>query len=234
MPAPYWVDQNSRYARCVDGRPVGAIIARQCGRWMVMRRGTAAQRDLGPQFPGASLLFVRLLQDLAGQDPRRAFDLTERASSRAGLRCAFHVDDSGGRHAIAALDDTALLALAASHHSGCGFAQETWKANANAIVSEARRRGWRMYISLGGRVETGATINAAAGSTFDTSRAALDGAAAFNLDLHEARRVFDHLESLLGVRGFSAQAEEWLTVTYSGIVTQLGAISAPSEVVLRR
>ena len=95
MPAPYWVDQNSRYPRCVDGRPVGAIVARQCGRWMVMRRGAAAQRDLGPQFPGASLLFVRLLSELAGVDVRRAFDLTERASSRAGLRCVFHVDDSG-------------------------------------------------------------------------------------------------------------------------------------------
>ncbi len=234
MPVTYWVDQNSRYARCVDGRPIAAIVAHQTGRWMVMRRGAAAQRDLGPQFPGASLLFVRLLEDLVGLDRTSAFDLTERASSRAGQRCAFHVDDSDGRHKLDTLNDSELLTLAVTHHSGCGFAKESWGSDANKIISEARRRGWRMYFSLGGRVETNATINYAAGSTFDTSRAALDGAGAFNLDMHEARRVFDHLESLLAIRDLAALSEEWLVSTYSAIVTKLGAVSAPENVTLRR
>ena len=234
MPVTYWVDQNSRYTRCVDGRPIAAIVARQSGKWMVMRRGEAAQRDLGPQFPGASLLFVRLLEDLVGLDRQRAFDLTERASTRAGQRCTFHVDDSSGRHKLDLLDDGELLTLAVTHHSGCGFAQESWGGEANKVISEARRRGWRMYFSLGGRVETTATINYAAGSTYDTSRAALDGAGAFNLDMHEARRVFDHLESLLAIRDLAALAEEWLVTTYSEIVTKLGAVSAPDHVTLRR
>ena len=47
----YWTHQNSRYPRCVDGRPVAAILERIGDHWIVTQRGAEAWRDLGPQFP---------------------------------------------------------------------------------------------------------------------------------------------------------------------------------------
>ncbi|MEW6577608.1 MAG: hypothetical protein AB1435_00270 [Chloroflexota bacterium] len=229
-PESYWINQNSHYPRCVDGRPVAAILERAGGRWIVVRRGEDAWRDLGPQFPGATLLFVRALEELIGLPREQAFDLAERASLRAGLKCAFHIDDDLGKYDADHLDDEALVALAADYYRGCGYAQVVWGSEINAVIEMARQRGWRFYFAAGPHFERGATINRRHGTTFDASRAASEGASRFNLDVSEARAVFDHLETILSQRGFAARAQTWLEAAFRAVIVQLGGVDAPEDV----
>lgn len=230
----YWTRQNSRYPRCVDGRPVAAIVARAGSEWIVRRRGPSAWRDLGPQFPGATLLFVRALEELAGLPRLPAFDLAERASRRAGLECAFHIDDKLGEHGADRLDDAGLVDLAAHYREGCGYAQVVWGDEIGAVIEVARGRGWRFYVSAGPHSEQGATINRVRGTTFNATRAAREGAGHFNLDVAEARAVFDHLEALLGRPGFAPGAQAWLEASYRAVIAQLGGVRAPEDVGERR
>ncbi|MCL4238437.1 MAG: hypothetical protein KJ047_09335 [Anaerolineae bacterium] len=226
----YWIPQNSRYPRCVDGRPVAAILERVGDRWVVTQRGPEAWRDLGPQFPGATLLFVHALEELAGLPREQAFEMAERASLRAGLKCAFHLDDNLGEYRADHLDDEALVALASRYQRGCGYAQVVWGDGIDTVIGLARGRGWRLYIVAGPHFERGATINRRHGTTFDASHAASDGAGHFNLDISEARAVFDHLETLLGQRGFAVRAQTWLEESFRAVITQLGGVDAPEDV----
>lgn len=226
----YWIPQNSRYPRCVDGRPVAAILERVGDRWVVTQRGPEAWRDLGPQFPGATLLFVRALEELAGLPREQAFEMAERASLRAGLKCAFHLDDNLGEYRADHLDDEALVALASRYQRGCGYAQVVWGDGIDTVIGLARGRGWRFYIVAGPHFERGATINRRHGTTFNASHAASDGAGHFNLDISEARAVFDHLETLLGQRGFAVRAQTWLEESFRAVITQLGGVDAPEDV----
>lgn len=226
----YWTNQNSRYPRCVDGRSVSAILEDVGNRWAVVWRGEDAWRDLGPQFPGATLLFVRALEELAGLPREQAFDLAERASLRAGLKCAFHIDDQLGEFDANRLDNEALVALANNYRKGCGYAQVAWGDEISAVVELARQRSWRFYFVTGPHFESGATINRRRGTTFDASRAANEGSSHFNLDVSEARAVFDHLEIILAQRGFAVQAQTWLEETFRAVVVQLGAVDAPEAV----
>jgi len=141
----------------------------------VRRRGPSAWRDLGPQFPGATLLFVRALEELVGLPRLPAFDLAERASRRAGLECAFHIDDKLGEHGADRLDDAGLVDLAAHYRGGCGYAQVVWGDEIGAVIEVARGRGWRFYVSAGPHSEQGATINRVRGTTFNATRAARVG-----------------------------------------------------------
>lgn len=229
-PESYWTQQNSRYPRCVDGRPVAAILERVGDRWVVVQRGADAWRDLGPQFPGATLLFVRALEELAGLPREQAFELAERASLRAGLKCAFHLDDNLGEYEADHLDDEALVELATRYHRGCGYAQVVWGDGIDAVIEMARGRRWRFYIAAGPHFERGATINRRHGTTFDASRAASEGAGHFSLDICEARAVFDHLETLLDQRGFAARAQTWLEESFRAVITLLGGVDAPEDV----
>ncbi|MCZ7541757.1 MAG: hypothetical protein M5U29_17945 [Anaerolineae bacterium] len=226
----YWTQQNSRYPRCVDGRPVAAILERAGDRWVVVQRGADAWRDLGPQFPGATLLFVRALEELAGLPREQAFELAERASLRAGLKCAFHLDDNLGEYQADHLDDEALVELATRYQRGCGYAQVVWGDGIDAVIEMARGRRWRFYIAAGPHFERGATINRRRGTTFDASRAASEGAGHFSLDICAARAVFDHLETLLDQRGFAARAQTWLEESFRAVITQLGGVDAPEDV----
>ena len=229
-PESYWTQQNSRYPRCVDGRPVAAILERVGDRWVVVQRGADAWRDLGPQFPGATLLFVRALEELAGLPREQAFELAERASLRAGLKCAFHLDDNLGEYEADHLDDEALVDLATRYHRGCGYAQVVWGDGIDAVIEMARGRRWRFYIAAGPHFERGATINRRHGTTFDASCAASEGAGHFSLDICEARAVFDHLETLLDQRGFAARAQTWLEESFRAVITLLGGVDAPEDV----
>jgi len=227
---PYRVPPNSRYPRCVDCRAAEVFVDWQTGHWNVTRRGAAARAENGPQFPGASLLFVRALEVVGRHDRESAFYLTEQASQRAGLGVQVHVDDQDGAYDYAVLDDRALVDVAARHHTGCGFAGVTWGDEAGAVVAEAKRRHWRVQYLAGPKDGRGATINYRPGETFDTAAAVAGGASIFNLDVLPARRVLESIESLIVVRGFAAEAEAWMVNAFGEVVTILGGIASPDEV----
>ena len=227
---PYRVPPNSPYPRCVDGRAAEAFVEWQAGRWIVSQRGAAARAENGPQFPGASLLFVRALEVAGGRDRESAFYLTEQASQRAGLGLQIHLDDHRGEYDLAALDDRALIDAIAGHHSGCGFAAAAWGDEAEAVVAEAKRRHWRVQCLAGPQAGRGATLNYRPGETFDTAAAVAGGASVFNLDVLPARRVLAILESLGALRGFAADAEAWMASAFRDVVTLLGGVASPDEV----
>lgn len=226
---PYRVSPNSPYPRCVDGRAADVFVEWRAGRWIVSQRGPAARAENGPQFPGASLLFVRALEVVGGRDRESAFYLTEQASQRAGLGLQIHLDDHGGEYDYAALDDRGLIDALARHHTGCGFAAVTWGDEAESVVAEAKRRHWRVQCLAGPQAGRGATINYRPGETFDTAAAVAGGASVFNLDVLPARRVFEILESLIVVRGFAAEAEAWMVNAFREVVTILGGVASPDE-----
>ena len=209
---PYRVSPNSPYPRCVDGRAADVFVEWRAGRWIVSQRGPAARAENGPQFPGASLLFVRALEVVGGRDRESAFYLTEQASQRAGLGLQIHLDDHGGEYDYAALDDRAL------------------SDEAESVVAEAKRRHWRIQCLAGPQAGRGATINYRPGETFDTAAAVAGGASVFNLDVLPARRVFEILESLIVVRGFAAEAEAWMVNAFREVVTILGGVASPGDV----
>lgn len=213
----------------MDGRPVEAVIEWR-GGWVFGKRGDDARRDWGPQFPGATLLFVRALEILAGLDRGRAFALTEEASRLAGLGCAFHLDDDNGRIALAHIPDGGLIDIIERHNTGCGFAALSWPGETEAVIQETKRRGWRALIVTGGRVEQGAVINYRPGETFDSAAAAQSGEAQFNLDVLPARQVFGVLEARLARPGFAAQAEAWMLDQFRAAVVSLGGVAAPGEI----
>jgi hypothetical protein len=197
----------------------------------VAKLSVEAQAENGPQFLGASLVFVRALEVLAGKDRENAFYLTEQAARRAGLGLQIHLDDHHGKYDLAAMDDTALASLARDHHTGCSFATYAWGEDADAVIMEAKRRQWRIQILAGEHHEQGAVINHRVGETFDTAVGADAGAAQFNTDVAEARKMFEILESLIVESGFAHKAEAWMLDTYKDVVVALKGVSSADEVV---
>jgi hypothetical protein len=207
----------------VDCRPAEVYVIWQEGNWQVEKRGEIARMELGPQFPGGSLAFVRALEVIGNIERERTFDLVERASAQAGLGLQLHLDDDRGRRDLRALDDADLIALVQEQTTGCGFVAHTWQDEAPAIVREAVRRGWRVQIVTGPLQPAGAWINEHSGQTFDTSAAALAGQACFNLDIACARPVLSALQQVIGQEGFAERAEAWLLEAYRALVPLLGA-----------
>ena len=225
------IAQNSSYPRCIDGRPPVAVVEWQAARWTVTRRGHAAGAEHGPQFPGASLLFVRALEVIAGMDLSQAFYLAEIASQQAGLGLQFHQDDQEGALDLTAKSDEEIAALAQIYHTGCGFVAYAWGETADDVIREAKRRHWRMQILTGGRIETGAVINYRPGDTFDTAGAGAAGVGQFNTDVAEARAVFALLENLTVNRGFADRAAAWMLDTYREVVVTLKGVASAEEIV---
>jgi hypothetical protein len=234
MPETYQVGQNSRYPRCVDGRAAEVFVEWRAGNWVVSKRGDEARAENGPQFPGGSLLFVRALEVVGRQSRASAFYLTEQVSQRAGLGLQVHLDDHGGMYDIATMNDTDLIALAQTHHTGCGFAAYAWTEESEAVIVEAKQRHWRLQFLKGEHTEQGAMISYRAGETFDTASASGAGASHFNLDAAEARQVFDSLEIMTVQPGFAARAEEWMVSTYKELVVALKGVPSTSDVIERR
>jgi hypothetical protein len=225
------VPQDNIYPRCIDGRPPVAVVEWQAARWTVTRRGDAAEAEHGPQFLGASLLFVRALQVIAGMDLPQAFYLTEIASQQAGLGLQFHQDDQEGALDLATKRDEEIAALAQTYHTGCGFVAFAWGEDGDDVVREAKRRHWRVQILTGGRNETGAVINYQPGDTFDTAGADAAGAGQFNTDVAEARAVFARLENLTVSRGFADRAAAWMLDTYREVVVALEGVPSAGEII---
>lgn len=225
----FWTAPNSTYPRCVDSRAVAAILEWHANTWQVVKRGDEARAELGPQFPGGSLVFVRAVETLGGRGRWRAFDLVERAANEAGLGLQIHLDDDAGQRDLSAMRDEALVELVKLQHSGCGFAAHTWERQASMIVNEAKRRGWRVLIVGGTGKPSGAWVNLQDDTTFDTSAAAAAGTPYFNLDVAAARPVFAALESLLHQPGFAEQAETWMIESYGALVPLLGAPEVKSH-----
>lgn len=222
MPA-FWTGWNSLYPRCVDSRPAVAIVAWQNGAWRVEKRGDEAQVELGPQFPGASLLFVRALEVIGGRGRWRAFDMVERACVECGWGLQIHLDDDLGSRNLNVMTDEAIIALVLHQHTGCGFAASAWGRSANMVVNEAKRRHWRVLFLTGAHNPHGAWINWQADETFDTPRANAVGTPYFNLDVSETRPVFETLERTIHQPGFAQRAEIWMLATYRDLVQTLGA-----------
>lgn len=221
--AGFWTAPNSHFPRCVDCRPVAAIVAWDAGAWHVTARGDAARQDLGPQFPGGSLVFLRALEVVGGVGRWRAFEHVERASAQAGLGVQIHIDDDAGRRNLSIMRDDALIALVTHQHTGCGFVAHTWGPQADMVVGEAKRRHWRVLLVGGPMQPRGAWINLRPGETFDTSAAADAGMQHFNLDVAAARPVFAALEALIHQPGFAERAETWMIETYGALALVLGA-----------
>jgi hypothetical protein len=234
IPETYQVEQNSCYPRCVDGRPAEAFVEWRAGNWVVSKRGDEARAENGPQFPGGSLLFVRALEVVGRQSRVSAFYLTEQVLQRAGLGLQVHLDDHSGLYDIAVMNDPDLIALAQTHHTGCGFAAYAWAGESEAVIVEAKRRHWRLQFLKGDHAEQGAVINYRAGLTFDTASASGAEMPHFNLDAAEARQVFDSLEIMTVQPGFAARAEEWMVSTYKELVVAFKGVPSASDVIERR
>jgi hypothetical protein len=226
--------QNSKYPRCVDGRAGVVFLEQQPDHsWAVTLQGDDARAENGPQFLGASLLFVRALEEIAGRGRLRAFDLVEEASERAGLGLQIHLDDNHGEYDLANMTHDELGLMVQHHHAGCGFAAYAWGDAGSSVLSEAKRRGWHVQVLTGAHTEQGAVINHRAGETFDTAAAVADGAAQFNTDVAEARKVFDILERQIKQPGFADKAQSWMIDTYKDVVVALEGVKSPAAIAER-
>lgn len=219
----HWNTPNSHYPRCVDCRPAEVYVTWQNSTWRVEKRGEVARLELGPQFPGGSLAFVRALEVIGNIERERAFDLVEQASAQAGLGLQLHLDDDRGQRDLRLLSDDDLVTLIQQQTTGCGFVAHSWQDEAADIVRAAVRRGWRVQIVSGPLQPAGAWINQQAGQTFDTAAAAQAGQPCFNLDIAHARPVLAALQTLTGQEDFAVRAESWLLDAYRALVPLLGA-----------
>jgi hypothetical protein len=119
----------------------------------------------------------------------------------------------------------------ANHRTGCGFAAYSWGEGGSTVLGEAIRRGWRVQLLVGEHAEGGAVINYRPRQTFDTAAGVTSGAARFNTDVVEARRVFDVLEGLIHAPGFADKAEAWMLDTYRDVVVALKGVESADEIV---
>lgn len=219
----FWTGWNSLYPRCVDSRPAVAFVVWQDGAWHVEKRGEEARAECGPQFPGASLLFVRALEVIGGRGRWRAFDIVERACAETGWGLQIHLDDDLGSRDLNVMTDEAIIALVQHQHTGCGLAEFVWGRAASMVVNEAKRRHWRVQFLTGAHNPRGAWINEQPDETFDTARANDAGTPYFNLDVSETRPIFALLERMIHQPEFAQRAEMWMIATYRELVLHLGA-----------
>lgn len=230
---------NSKYPRCVDGRAAEVFLVwnDDSASWEVEKRGRVSKQENGPQFLGASLVFVKALEELASLERSTAFDLVEAASEELGFGLQVHLDDNYGSHHYPSMSDEDIVSLVSNHHTGCGFAAYAWGAElGQEVIQEAKARKWRLQLLVGEHAETGAIINYTDGQTFDTATAVEEKKARFNTDILPARRVFQKIEFLLEesgneqAKGFAQKAEDWMLSTYKDVVVALKGVKAPEDI----
>ncbi len=228
-------EQNSAHPRCVDGRKGEIFVEmdKKTEEWKVVKRGAEAAVENGPQFLGASLMFVAALMKLQNMSLEEAMDLAEQASGEAGLGMQIHIDNHHGEYDIENMSDDEIIKMIMNYDGGCGFsvyAEDIWGVPGAQVIRKAIERGWRIQILGGEHAETGAQKNKRAGETFDTATAVVVEKSKFNIDEVEARIVFDKLEELIAVSGFADEAMAWMDTTYDDVVVALKGAKDPSEI----
>lgn len=224
------ISQNSNYPRCVDGRQASVFVEWDGSGWIVSKRGDEAASEAGPQFLGASLLFVRALEELAGKERSEAFDLVEEASASLGYGLQIHIDDHHGEHNFENMSDEEVVSLISTHHTGCGFAKYAWGEAGVDVIGTAKDRHWRIQALKGNHEESGAIMNSMAGQTFNTMAGVADGESRFNTDLAQAEEMFTKLSEMIGDEGFVEKAMDWNRKTYKDVVVALGGVENADEI----
>lgn len=222
---------NSKSPRCIDGRKAIVIVEWNGSKWVIAKRGGRAASEFGPQFLGAGLMFVRLLQEVAKMSLEQAFERTEDVFEVLGWQPQFHIDDHHGDYDFANMDDEEILdvLMVDGHLEGCGFAKYAWGVDAGRVLRLAIKRKWRIQILEGEHQEKGASLNGRASTTFKTP--SRGGQTRFNLDLGDAKLVLMLLDSLNDLGSvFYEQAVEWATDTYGTVVVALKGVADTSEI----
>lgn len=230
--AKNFVTQNSIYPRCVDGRQASAIVEWDGVSWIVAKAGQSAANELGPQFLGASLLFVKALEELAGKSRSDAMRMVEQASQRLGWGLQIHIDDHHGEVDLSNLSESEVVDFATAHHDGCGFAKYAWGEAGSEVIEMAKQRHWRIQALSGNHAEKGAHINYRLRHTFQTAVGVETGEARFNTDYSDAEKMFGVLGEMLKDSMFSDKAMAWTVETYKAVVVALGGVKAPEEIVI--
>lgn len=225
-----FITQNSQYPRCIDGRPAVAIVEWNGVQWRVAKSGESAAHEAGPQFLGASLLFVKALEEIAGKSHQEAMRMVEQASNHLGWGLQIHIDDHHGEVDLANLSEAEVIDFATGHHAGCGFAKYAWGEAGEELITMAKGQHWRIQILKGEHEEKGAVINYRLGHTFNTAQGSAEGQARFNTDYSDAEKMFGVLGGMLKDEGFSGRALAWMTQTYKDVVIALKGVSTPEEV----
>lgn len=223
------VSQNSVYPRCVDGRQAIALIEWNGDNWVVSKKEAAAREENGPQFLGASLLFVKVLEELAGKDRSDAFRMVEQASEKLGWGLQIHIDDHHGDHDYSSMSDEEIVSQATGHHTGCGFAAYAWGDEGANVIEMAKDRYWRIQVLEGNHAESGAIMNYRIGYTFDTAQGLASGQARFNIDLSDAEKMFGVLAEMLKNDDFASQAMVWTRETYKDVVVALKGVESADQ-----
>lgn len=225
------VGVNSKAPRCIDGRRAIMIVEWNGSAWVVAKRGGRAASEFGPQFLGAGLMFVRLLQEVAHLSLEAAFERTEDVFSVLKWTPQFHIDDHGGDFDFANMDEEEVIDVLTldGYLEGCGFAGCVWGEEAGNVLRMAVKRKWRIQILEGRHAEKGATLNEKVNTTFKTP--AYGGQTRFNLDLGDAKLVALLLNSLNDFGSdFYELAVKWIVDKYGEVVVLLRGVSDVSEI----
>jgi len=230
----FFTSQNSIFPRCVDGRAAQVIVEFVDGRFQVVAKDEQARQENGPQFLGASLVFVRSLEVVANLPRHQSFDLAQQASKAVGLELQIHQDDEHGHFDLSKMSDSEVADFVSNHHTGCGFAKYAWGEQGVEVIKEAKSRKWRVQVLTGSHQEKGAFLNYLTQDTFDSASAMVAQNAAFNTDVLMAREVFEALEELIDQPGFAQRAEEWMIETYQDVVVALKGVENKDQVAIRQ
>lgn len=223
---------NSCAARCIDGRKAIMIIEWDGKRWVVAKRHGAANCEAGPQFLGAALMFVRLLQEVVGASLEDAFAMTEDAFRVVGWTPQFHMDDHHGELDFLNMTDEEVLDVVLNDYvMGCGFAKYAWGEEAEAVLRMAMKRHWRIQILGGEHGEVGASKNYFPNTTFKPVTFPVCGPSRFNIDLAMARVIVILLNSLNDFgRDIVAESMAWVNDSFDEVVVLLKGVTNPAEI----
>jgi|GEM_PF-1401985 len=234
MVSAVFVPTNSRAPRCIDGRKAIMLVEWDwvLKQWVVSKRGEQAGKELGPQFLGAGLMFVRVLQEIADMSLEAAFERVEYAFSVLGWTPQIHMDDHHGQYDFLKMKDEEVLRIVLGQYiEGCGFAKYAWGDEANDVLHLAVERKWRIQILTGEHTEVGASKNLRVSTTFKTPLRG--GQTQFNIDIGDAR-LFLMILALANPfqPDFYSRAVEWVHNTYDDVVIALGGVNKASEIKL--
>ncbi len=232
MVSAVFVPTNSRAPRCIDGRKAIMFVEwdKDAQKWVVAKRGEQAGKELGPQFLGAGLMFVRILQEVANMSLVAAFERVEHVFSVLGWTPQIHMDDHHGEYDFLKMSDEEVVETVVGRYiEGCGFAKYAWGDEATDVLHMAVERKWRIQILTGEHEEKGASKNLRASTTFKTPLRG--GKTQFNIDMGDTRLVLMLIAFTNPFQtDFYQKAVEWVHNTYDDVVIALGGVSKASEI----
>lgn len=223
---------NSYAPRCIDGRKAIMIIEWNGKHWVVAKRYGAANNESGPQFLGAALMFIRLLQEVVGASLEEAFAMTEDAFRVVEWTPQFHIDDHHSELDFLNMTDEEVLDIVLNEYvMGCGFAQYAWGEEAETVLRMAIGHHWRIQILGGEHGEAGASKNHIPHTTFKPTTFPVCGPTRFNIDLAMARVIVILLNSLNDFgRDIVAESMLWVNNRFDEVVVLLKGVTQPSEI----